>query len=452
MEFLGDQGRDVIVVYRFLKHGDLMFIGPQTSIGNMYLGPWYYYLMAPALLLAGFNPVGPAVMVALFGVATVWLVWKVGKEWFGEKVGLIAALLIAVSPVVIYYSIFSWNPNIMPFFALLSMWLLWRIWQKNEYQKMPILAVSLVMVLNSHYLGLLLLPVVGIFWLLGLKRAWGAPNRSPYILHTIYFILIFLVLMFPLFLFDLKHDFSNFNAFRQFFTNRQTTVNLKFYKGFLKVPEIVNQLFANLLTRQDRLRGVYLLIPFIFWGIWMERKSRAMWLMLLWFVVGILGLTNYKQHVYAHYFGFLWPAAVLLLAIFLRKLKIFGWLIIFYMVYMMVGSWHGWKQPNYQLRRASRLADFIIKESNQQKFALALLAEQNYDAPYRYFLMLRKAPLVDLHREITDQLFVICEPWGKVNCNPIGHPKWQIAAFGWAKIAGEWELEGVKVFELVHQE
>jgi hypothetical protein len=58
--------------------------------------------------------------------------------------------------------------------------------------------------------------------------------------------------------------------------------------------------------------------------------------------------------------------------------------------------------------------------------------------------------LVDLHREITDQLFVICEPWGKVNCNPIGHPKWQIAAFGWAKIDREWEMEGVRVFRLVH--
>ena len=34
--------------------------------------------------------------------------------------GLVAALLYAISPTVIIYSRSSWNPNIMPFFALLS--------------------------------------------------------------------------------------------------------------------------------------------------------------------------------------------------------------------------------------------------------------------------------------------------------------------------------------------
>ena len=50
MEFLGDQGRDVVIVRDFLKHGNLFFIGPQTSIGNMYLGPYYYYFIAPRFI------------------------------------------------------------------------------------------------------------------------------------------------------------------------------------------------------------------------------------------------------------------------------------------------------------------------------------------------------------------------------------------------------------------
>jgi len=58
MTFLGDEGRDVIIVSRFIKHFDLMLVGPGTSVGNMYLGPLYYYLMVPALFLAGFSPVG----------------------------------------------------------------------------------------------------------------------------------------------------------------------------------------------------------------------------------------------------------------------------------------------------------------------------------------------------------------------------------------------------------
>ena len=78
MTFLGDEGRDVIVVGRFLKEGDLMLVGPGTSIGNMYLGPLYYYMMAPALFLANYSPAGPAIQIALLGIATIFFVWFVG--------------------------------------------------------------------------------------------------------------------------------------------------------------------------------------------------------------------------------------------------------------------------------------------------------------------------------------------------------------------------------------
>ena len=71
MTFLGDEGRDVRVVRDLITKGNLVFIGPMTSIGNMYLGPLYYYLIAPALFLSNLSPVGPAVMVALLSVLTV---------------------------------------------------------------------------------------------------------------------------------------------------------------------------------------------------------------------------------------------------------------------------------------------------------------------------------------------------------------------------------------------
>src|SRR3970040_179818 len=115
MTFLGDEGRDVIVVGRLLTDFDPILVGPGTSIGNMYLGPLYYYMMAPALLLAHFSPVGPAVEIAILGIITVGFVWWVGREWFDKNTGLIAAALYAISPTVITYSRSSWNPNIMPF-------------------------------------------------------------------------------------------------------------------------------------------------------------------------------------------------------------------------------------------------------------------------------------------------------------------------------------------------
>lgn len=451
MEFLGDQGRDVVIVGQFLKKGDLMFIGPQTSIGNMYLGPWYYYLISPALLLANFSPVGPAVTVSLIGLATVWLIWWTGKEFFNRKIALLAALFLAISPVVVYYSIFSWNPNVMPFFTLFSIWLTWRIWQKNQFKKIPWLAFCLSMVLNSHYLGLLLFPLVGVFWLLALVKNWKKETKALFIKYSLIGLFVFLLLMSPLLLFDLKHQFANSKAMWTFFTIRQTTVNLKAYKGFLTLPKIVNQLLSNLFLKKDFWQLFYWFMPLALFSFLKARKSRSFWFIFAWLIFGLLGLSNYKQHVYAHYFGFLWPVAILLLAFLIDKLF---WLISLTLsaglIWLALINWHGWRPPNFQVRRAKEVSQFIIDQSQGEKFSLALIAEMNYDPPYRYFLNMANAPLVDLHQEITDQLFVICEPWGKVDCNPVGHPLWSIAAFGWAEIDQEWEVEGVKIFKLIH--
>ena len=114
MTFLGDEGRDVLVTYNIL-HGKLTLLGPRASAGDFFLGPIYYYFITPFLFIFNYNPVGPAVMVALFGIATVWLIYRFASEIFNSRVGLISALLYSISPIVIAYSRSSWNTNIFPF-------------------------------------------------------------------------------------------------------------------------------------------------------------------------------------------------------------------------------------------------------------------------------------------------------------------------------------------------
>ena len=97
-----------------------------------------------------------------------------------------------------------------------------------------------------------------------------------------------------------------------------------------------------------------------------------------------------------------------------------------------------------------KITQSIIDKSDQKKYNFALLAKQNYDPPYRYFLtQTDEIKLVNLHDQITDQLFVVCEPF-QMDCNPINNPEWAIAAFGWAKIDQEWEIDGIKVYKLIH--
>ena len=101
------------------------------------------------------------------------------------------------------------------------------------------------------------------------------------------------------------------------------------------------------------------------------------------------------------------------------------------------------------MNAVTQITNLIISNSNNQNFNFSLLAKQNYDPPYRYILGQNNAKIVDLPNNMADQLFVVCEPF-QIDCNPINNPEWSVAAFGWAKIDNQWEINGIKIFKLIH--
>jgi len=460
MTFLGDEGRDAIIVRNFITKADLMLIGPGTSVGNMYLGPLYYYLMAPALLLANFSPVGPAIQIALLGVITIFLVWFIGREWFptGSKINysaLIAALLYAISPVTIIYSRSSWNPNIMPFFALVNIYSIWRVWTKKDYKWLVVLGISYAFVLQSHYLGLLLAPTLGLFWLMSYTKKIIKP--------TLIGAAIFLFLMSPLVIFDVRHGWQNFGAIKTFFTVRQETVSLRPWSSLPKIPIISSKITERLVNGTYPKAGAITLALMVVLSIYSYRKSKKPYLLLIsWIGFALIGFGLYKQEIYDHYYGFIFAAPYLFLAgigssVFEGKLK---WLKYGYglVVLILVGQNlinNPLKySPNQQMQRAQTVAAKITQETKGERFNLAVIAERNYEDGYQYFLERANQPVVEIDAQkadetITNQLFVVCE-LPKEKCSPTSNAKAQVANFGWSKIDGEWKVMGATLFKLVH--
>jgi 4-amino-4-deoxy-L-arabinose transferase-like glycosyltransferase len=450
MTFLGDEGRDALAVRNIVLGRHFPLIGPGTSVGNMYLGPLYYYLIAPSLLLANFSPVGMAVEVALIGLLTIALLWWMGREWFGPAAALGISFLYAISPSVIIYSRSSWNPNIMPFFALLAVFGTWNIWQKSNWRWLPVVALSLAFVLNSHYLGLLLFPTVGLFLLLSLKNLTSKPI-------LIVSILLFLFLVSPLVLFDMRHGWANFNAMKTFFTDRGTTVNLKAYKALPFILPIWNDTVTSLLASGNTALGLLLsalLGIFTVVKLLTRKISPQFIFLLVWLIVGLTGLGLYRQHIYVHYFGFIFPVPFLLLGFFFaslnKKILMTGASVVIFVILTFAdingNPFHD--SANFQLMRTETVSAFIDAQSGKQPFNLALLSKTNYDAGYRYFLELQNSPYRTIHDQLTDQLFVICE---NPDCKPIGNPLWEIASFGWAKIDKKWDFPwSVTVYRLIH--
>ena len=452
MEFLGDQGRDILIIREFLKHGNLFFIGPQTSIGNMYLGPFFYYLIAPSLLLANFSPLGPAIFIALINIAAVYMVYFIGKKWFNKSTGLISAFIFAISPVAIYFSNFIWNPNIMAFFSLLFVYFFFEAFRTKKYKNFIFASLSFVMVMNSHYLGLALLPFTGLYWLYNfIKFIKSKSNQlKPFIKYTILAALIFILSLTPQILFDLKHDGQNIKALTSFFTYRETTVNIKPYKALPLLPAMFNQVNTRLLAGKNETVGLIIsivltlcILPLIFK---FKKQKTSFWIIFIWFLSGLIALALYKQHIYDHYFAFLFPAVFLLAAFLINKFKVIGIpLLILITVFSFINNAFRWS-PNYQLRTTQQVAQLITSNSNNQDFNFALLSKMGWG--FSYYLT-ENPNYFEIKDKLTEQLFVACYPF-QIECNPIGNPEYNIAAFGWAKIDQQWDVNGIKVFKLVH--
>lgn len=456
MTFLGDEGRDVIIVRRMLTELHPALIGPQTSVGNMYLGPLYYYLMSPFLLAFNFSPVGPAVMVAIFGVATVALVFKFTNQLFGNTVAFISALLYATSPLVISSSRSSWNPNILPFFSLLSFYALWQIWTKKRHRFFPVLAISFAFVIQSHYLGLLILPPLLLFGFLSVRSEKSDRNREIKT-QLLAAILIFSFLMSPLLIFDLRHNFINSKSIKAFFTARQETVNLKAYKAIPKIWPISQELINSLITTNLPLVSKVLpllLLATLAISIKREFSRRQSIFIATWLISGLVGLGLYKQTIYHHYYGFIFPLPFIVTSLGIKEffnIKLtqgMGVLLVIFLLYQNLFHSPLRPTPNLQLSRTEAVTRFIANIADNRPFNLALISKRNYDAGYRYFFMLSKSPVLKVEDKITDQLFVICED---PVCNPINHPSAEIANFGWAEIKNEWRFPwGTKLFRLTH--
>ncbi len=481
MTFLGDEGRDVLVVYNIL-HGNPTLLGPAASVGGFFLGPIYYYFMIPFLFLFNYNPVGPAVMVALFSLATVYLIYKVGSEFFNKTAGFIAALLYSISPLVISYSRSSWNPNIMPFFSLLTLYTLYNAIRTNKIYMFLLTGFLLGITMQIHYLAIFLGVVVAVYIFV-----WGLPKYREIIKRYAYVFAGFIIGWSPFIAFELRHEFLNIKRILPFVFNPQGRDAVNESLGFL--PTIYNvffRIFARLTANfpaPDQIAlhskvliffwqsavlalGVYssYLVLFKTYKLLKDRKDlfNKYLLLSVWFVVGIVLFGFYRKPIYDYYFGFLFPLPFLLvgnaLSHLIIKRRIYLWSSLAVLVILIALNLKGIPfryEPNRQLRQVEAIAKLVVDKAEGKPYNFGLATAGNSDHGYRYFFTVwGKEPVAiktlaeDPERKsVTDQLLVVCEA---LPCHPLGWGAWEVAGFGRAELDAIWDVSVVQVAKLSH--
>lgn len=472
MTFLGDEGRDVLVVKRMIVDHKLTLLGPTASVGGFFLGPAYYYFMLPFLWLFQLNPVGPAVMVALFAVATIYLLFRVIEDFSKSQFAALAgAFLYAISPLVIAQSRSSWNPNLLPFFSLLLIYALYKGVTKENNRWFFLAGLAIGIGLQLHYLFTFLMPVATIFMLIYQHKLKSLKFYGGILSG-------FLVGLSPFLAFELRHSFPNTRSILKFILAKDEVRYLG-YEVTKILSDVLFRLFARLVflfPNPDRF-AVYGETKVFFWQ-WAvmavltlsllalgwrlyKRREKSTVLLLLWLVFGVGLFAFYHRGIYDYYFGIMFALPFILTVLAGKtfwSLKVLRPVIILLFVGLVVLNLSGIPfryAPNNQLRQVREAARFVFEKAENKPFNFALITTGNSDHGYRYFLEIwGNKPVVienfaaDPGRQsVTDQLLVICEVQ---NCRPLGDSLWEVAGFGRAEIAGDWRQGFLEIFKLVH--
>ncbi len=453
LQFLGDQGRDAIIAKRILIDHDPALIGPVTSTGNMYLGPFYYYFMVPFLALSYPSPIGPAYAVAIFSIITIGLIYYLGRQLVGERPALIATVLAAFANSFVYFGRFSWNPNISPFVSIILVWATYKAFSKNPWY-WAVVGLCLAILVQLHYITLLCIPAAGIIWLVQLKRYIdSARNKKQTTLQkesksfafgTVLAIAIFLLSFAPLVLFDFRHNFINSQSFIHFVTadlgpNQSSLIDrarLIITRLFLRANQTLFQEFiwSNIFASTAALVA---LVVTLFNLLKKTNQYKPGLLIILTYIgVSVLGLGYYRGAIFSHYFIYLFPFSILLWGVVLDT-----WLrtkvgkVLFLAVCITFFIWNFSEyaifKPTWSIEQIQAVDSTILgRLHDKDKYNIILLSGTGdiEGQNYRYFLDVSShPPLAQADWGTVDTLFIINEDHKLKNV--VDSPIYEIVVF-----------------------
>jgi hypothetical protein len=330
--FDGDQGYDMLTLLHFTRDGVFPLLGPPTSIGDFHHGAFYYLLLAPVAAISGSDPIAVVTALALMGVAAVGVTWWLARSIGGRVAGLVAGVLLAMSPAAIDESTFLWNPNPIPLFAAIALAAAWQAHRTGHVRWWVVSLASTGIVFQLHVLGIVFLPPVVALLAVDLRRAVragdGAAARRLVRAGLAGFALIALLFV-PLAIHELQTDFGETRRAIAYFSGGSDGASGldPFARVFFTLFRIVGWPFVGVVTDAPFASTLVVALAVVL-GAWAAATLRgdlglaARWLAgtVSWSVVALSVLAPSLQTIVAglpndHYHAFLDPVIVVLVGV-----------------------------------------------------------------------------------------------------------------------------------------
>jgi 4-amino-4-deoxy-L-arabinose transferase-like glycosyltransferase len=331
-EFKLDEAHVCSKAAEFLASGHPPLVGIGSSVGAAN-PPLFIYLAAIPISLSR-NPAVIAGFIALLNVGAVLGCYLLAREYFGEKAGLIATLLFAVSPWAVFYSRKIWAQDLLPPFVALFFAAIFSTLVKRKPRQLILVFLWLACLIQLHLSALALIPLVALLLLVFRSRI----RVVPLLVGLLVFVLIFA----PYIYHDATHGWINLRTSIEVSSgpatfdlrSAQYAAQIMAGQGYHALAgasferflaEIIGFTWLNAVETWLLLGGVAYLAWQVLRG-WLRGRKEGLsdetvkfTILLSWLLVPVLFYVRHTTPVYPHYFILLYPVQFIIIGVFVTR-------------------------------------------------------------------------------------------------------------------------------------
>lgn len=365
MPFIGDQAWFYLSARDALLSGQIPLVGIASSHPWLHQGPFWTYLLIPFLWLFNFDPISGAYLTVILGILSVVGIYVVGSALFSKRVGLIASLLYATSPLAVYHMRFPYHTSPIPLFVMILTLFLYKIIQRKfNYLPMAIFVLAVLYnfeIATSALWGVL--AVILAYRIIKNKKDLRNISNKKNIMLSFLFLVISLL---PMILYDVRNGFPQTLKFAAWVIYRVVSLfgyNPQQTFSINKIYVMFDFLFVNftrLIFAQSSFVSFLLIALLAAWVIHIIlKKTREVSHILIFMLVFIpLIIIVFNQTPSDAYLPIFFPSLILLFALFLNFIaakKIMLVSVFIFIIILTAGNINFMLRNNFMFNKSSEL-------------------------------------------------------------------------------------------------
>ena len=376
--------------------------------------PLYYLVIRAWSLVFGTSEIALRMPSVIFGVLTIWVVYKIGKS-------KLAALLAATSGLLIYY---SQEARMYSLVTLLVSYLVYWFMKKKWF----LFSIFLLLVGMTDYPALLIIPV---FWILAGKD-WKKLAISHLPLAFSYFF------WWPVFLRQLSSGLSVGASWSALLGETN-------FKNVALIP--VKFILGRISFDNKNVYALIVIIACVIFGYLLFRSIKNLKLFWAWLIIPIIlaALIGFKISIFSYFrLIFVLPAFYILVAQGISNLKK-PWVYLFACYVLgvnLLGSSAYLLVPKFHREDWRGLVNFVESQKKDKSITL-FVADSNMEA-YRYYAPNAKIAGPEALKAGYDQIWLMC--YVKDIFDPNDTLKSKVESLKYQKV-GKYDFNGVVVWK-----